>query len=216
MRIFVMADFHGDLLHVDRAGDLIRDADMVVLAGDLSGSGDRGSAESVVEAVEKYNGNILAVHGNCDGPGVHEMLSERGYSIHSRGVIAGGIGFFGLGGSRRTPMHTFTEYNEEQIAEFLRLGYSMVEKSGTRVLVSHTPPKKCRDRTFFGLSAGSPALREFMESNPFDLCLCGHIHEAYGADRSCGVLVVNSGSFRKGRYSSVEIGGGIKVESGRV
>ncbi|MCU0849243.1 MAG: metallophosphoesterase family protein [Spirochaetes bacterium] len=183
MRIFVMADFHGDLLHVDRAGDLIRDADMVVLAGDLSGSGDRGSAES---------------------------------SIHSRGVIAGGIGFFGLGGSRRTPMHTFTEYNEEQIAEFLRLGYSMVEKSGTRVLVSHTPPKKCRDRTFFGLSAGSPALREFMESNPFDLCLCGHIHEAYGADRSCGVLVVNSGSFRKGRYSSVEIGGGIKVESGRV
>ena len=47
---------------------------------------------------------------------------------------------------------------------------------------------------------GSTAVREFIEENQPDICLCGHIHEARAMDRIGRTLVVNPGPLVQGGY----------------
>ena len=62
-----------------------------------------------------------------------------------------------------------------------------------------------RPKASSSVVASSKAIRLFIESERVDLCICGHIHEAFGAERSNDTLVVNSGAFKKGSYALIEI-----------
>lgn len=216
MKIFAISDIHGETKHFDAAAGLMRAADMVVISGDIAKSGSLQSAKETLSMVEGITDAIMAVHGNWDRPEVLEYLDERGYNVHGRGIVRDGVGFFGVGGSSQTPMNTPSEYSEEEIAGFLEAGYREIAGAGRVVLVSHVPPRRVRDRTFLGLRAGSRAVREFLEKRPIDLCLTGHIHEAYGLESASGCMVVNSGSFKKGRYSIIEIGSTVRVKQGKL
>jgi hypothetical protein len=120
-----------------------------------------------------------------------------------------------MGGSSPTPLKTATEYTEKEIALTLQTGYEQVREASQTVLISHVPPRGVRDRSFLGLRGGSHSVKSFLEINPVNLCLCGHIHEAAGIERFCSTLVANSGSFKKGHYLSIEIGRDIVVTRGR-
>ncbi len=216
MKIFAVGDIHGEIKYFDDASEMIRSADLVVLCGDLTRRGDRADAERVVSCVERHTSSIVAVHGNWDRDEVRTFLEGKGYSLHGRGRIIEGIGFFGVGGSSQTPMNTACEYTEDEIAEFLNAGYRDIARAGKKVLVSHVPPRKVRDRTFIGLHGGSRAVSDFIANNSVDLCLVGHIHEAYGEERIKNSIVVNSGSFKKGRYSFIEIGDSITLKQGKL
>lgn len=216
MKIFAISDIHGEMKYFDAAAGLIREADLVVISGDIAKNGDVRSSREVLSLVEGITDAIVAVHGNWDRDEVLKLLEERGYSVHGRGIVRNGIGFFGVGGSSQTPMNTASEYSEEEIAGFLESGYRDVAGAGRVVLVSHVPPRRVRDRTFLGLRGGSRAVKEFLEKKPVDLCLTGHIHEAFGSENASGCVVVNSGSFKKGRYSLVEIGTTVRVDPGKL
>ncbi len=216
MKIFAISDIHGEMKHFAAAAGLIREADLVVISGDIARNGDLHSAREALSLIEGITDAIVAVHGNWDRAEVEDFLEERGYSVHGRGIVRGGIGFFGVGGSSQTPMNTASEYSEEEIAGFLEAGYRDVAGAVRRVLVSHVPPRRVRDRTFLGLHGGSRAVREFLETRPVDLCMTGHIHEAFGIENVSGCVVVNSGSFKKGRYSLIEIGTTVSVEQGKL
>lgn len=215
MKIIVISDIHGDISFLEAAKDEISSADLVIIAGDLSSRGDSSEAVAVIDAVESINNAVLAVHGNWDGKEVTAMLEERGYSLHGRGCLVGSTGFFGVGGSNKTPMNTPTEYSEDELRLFLQEGYSQVSSAERIVLVSHTPPRKTRDRTFIGLRGGSQGVRDFCEENRVDLCLCGHIHEAAGIEHLGGCLVGNPGSFKKGKYIIVEMDTEVRLRQGR-
>jgi Icc-related predicted phosphoesterase len=216
MKIFALGDIHGVTKYLEAAAELIRQADLVAILGDVSGNGTSESAEEVLNLIEGYNRNILAVHGNWDRKEVLDLFEERGYSIHSSGRIIQGIGFFGVGGSNVTPMNTVTEYIEEEILDYLRIGYNKIQGLKKIVLISHAPPKNSVDRTFLGLKAGSTSIREFVEENPIDLCLCGHIHEAAGIQIIGNCTVLNPGPFKKGRYAVIDIDEGIIVNPGKI
>ncbi len=205
MKIFALSDIHGDTKYIARSGELIRSADVVAIAGDISRSGKIDGARRVLEAIEVFNKNIVAVHGNWDRAEVIDLLEERGYCLHGTGRIINGIGFFGAGGSTPTPMKTASEYSEEEILDFMKSGYKAVKEARATVLISHTPPLNTRDRTFLGLRAGSQAVRDFIEERGVALCLCGHIHEARGTDWIGQSMVVNPGTFKKGRYAMITI-----------
>ena len=205
MKIFAISDIHGDIKYIEQASELIAKAELVIISGDISRSGKILSAERVLDSIEKYNRNILAVHGNWDRSEVIDLLEEKGYSIHNTGRIIKGTGFFGVGGSTPTPMKTASEYSEDEILDFLKTGYQSVKKAGTVVLVSHTPPLNTRDRTFLGLRGGSQAIRDFIVEHGVSLCLCGHIHEANGTAQLEKCAVVNPGSLKKGKYCLIEI-----------
>ncbi len=216
MKLFAVSDIHGAIKPIEKASSLIRHADWVVIAGDITRTKTRAEAVEVIACFEQYTTHILAVHGNWDRLEVKDFLEEKSYSLHGKGRIEDGVGFFGAGGSSPTPMKTATEYTEKEIALTLRTGYEQVQEASRVVLISHAPPRGVRDRSFLGLRGGSHSVRAFLEEHPLSLCLCGHIHEAAGIERWQNTLVANSGSFKKGRYLSVEIGPDLLVTPGRV
>lgn len=216
MKLFVIADIHGEKKYFKAAAERIALADLVVLCGDLAKSGTRASAEEVLAELERYSRKIVAVHGNWDRDEVRSMLEAKGYSLHGRGKIIDGVGFFGVGGSSQTPMNTASEYTEEEIGDYLAEGFRAVSVAEKKVLVTHAPPRRVRDRTFLGLRGGSRAIREFIDGTKIDLCLTGHIHEAYGSERAGECLVVNPGSFKKGRYSLVDLGNPVTADLGKL
>lgn len=69
-----------------------------------------------------------------------------------------------------------------------------------QVIVSHTPPFGCGDRTLEGERHGSTALLNRIERLPnLRLVVCGHIHEGFGSGWCFGVPVYNV-SFMDGGY----------------
>ena len=216
MKLFAVSDIHGAIKPINEAATLIREADLVVISGDITHTKTRAEAADVIACLEQYSTRILAVHGNWDRVEVKEFLEEKMYSLHGKGRILDGIGFFGLGGSSPTPLKTPTIYTEKEIDLTLRTGYEQVRNASKVVLISHAPPRGVRDRSFLGLRGGSFSVKAFLEERPVSLCLCGHIHEAAGIERFQSTLVANSGSFKKGHYLCVEIGPELSATSGRV
>lgn len=155
MKLYVFSDIHGDLSFLEAASEEMAAADLIIFAGDLSQRGSAKEAEKIIKTTEKINKNIAAVHGNWDKKEVCDMLEERGYSLHGRGMAIGSTGFFGVGGSSPTPMNTPTEYSEEELLQFLEKGYSQIASTEKKIMVSHTPPRKTRDRTFLGIRGKS-------------------------------------------------------------
>jgi Icc-related predicted phosphoesterase len=216
MKLFAISDIHGATKPIEEAAPLIRAADWVVISGDITHKKTRAEAVDVIACLEQFSKRILAVHGNWDKLEVQDFLEEKGYGLHGKGRILDETGFFGLGGSSPTPLNTATEYSEEEIAFTLQTGYEQVRGTSKVVLISHVPPRRVRDRSFIGLRGGSRSVKAFLEANQISLCLCGHIHEAHGIERFQNTLVANTGSFKKGRYVTVEIGPEIVAEPGRV
>jgi len=216
LKLFAISDIHGATKPINEAAPLIREADWVVIAGDITHTKTRAEAADVIACLEQYTTSILAVHGNWDRVEVNDFLEEKGYGLHGKGRLLDGVGFFGLGGSSPTPIKTSTVYTEQEIALTLRAGYGQLQEVSQAVLISHAPPRGVRDRSFIGLRGGSHSVKAFLEEYPVSLCLCGHIHEASGVERFQNTLVANSGSFKKGRYLSIEIGSGIVAIPGRV
>lgn len=216
MKIFAISDIHGNTGALIEAREYIKNSDVVIISGDITEYGSKKEAREILDQIEVYNKNILAVHGNIDKYEVFELLEEKGYSIHGTCRVIDGIAFFGVGGSSPTPMKTPTEYSEEKIMEFLRSGYSSVNGETKVILVSHTPPRGTRDRTYIGLRGGSKSIKKFLKANKIDLCLSGHIHEARGISRLGKSIVANSGCFKKGRYIAVEIGDKIRIKRKRI
>lgn len=216
MKIFAIADLHGTQWPIDVVKDQICESDIVIIAGDITKKGTREEAKQIVDKISQYNENMLCVHGNMDRTEVMEFLVEKGYSLHGRGGPVTNVGFFGVGGSNKTPMKTRTEYTEDEIWDILASGYEKIKDAETIVLVSHVPPRGLRDRTFFWKRVGSTSVMKFIEEKRINICLSGHIHEAGGYEYFNNTLVVNTGSFRTGKYASLDIGDTIFIKMGRV
>jgi putative phosphoesterase len=205
MKLFIISDMHGDISFLDLAVDMIKNADAIIISGDISKDARRKSAEYVLNEIKKYNKNILAVHGNWDGPEVLELLQEKNYSIHADGRILNGIGFFGTGGSSSNPIKTPTEYLDDELFEFLETGYKKISTAKKKIMITHMPALGMRDRTFFAQKAGSSRIKDFIEHYKIDLIISGHIHEAYGIEKTKYGIAANPGSFKKGYYLQADI-----------
>jgi uncharacterized protein len=216
MNLFVIADIHGAVEPIGRARDAIGSADAVVIAGDLSRRGASSDAERVIGAIEEINRNIIAVPGNWDGHRVIDMLQARNISVHGRTIRMGDVVFFGCGGAPKSFIRTPTVYTEKEIERFLDEGYGDALDVPNTVMVTHTPPRGILDRAIFRIHAGSRAVREFIESRAPRLVVCGHIHEDPGVQQYHNTLVVNPGSFRKGKFCRVVIHGAVRAEQGTV
>lgn len=207
MLILAFGDVH---MQPDRAAEIpeIRRADCVVVTGDLTIRGGEREIRSALEPILALSPRVYAQIGNMDTGRAHAWLTEKKLNLHGRGVRVGDVGLFGVGGSTPTPFGTPSEFPEEQIAAWLRQAYAEVEGLPFRVLISHTPPYGTLvDQVRGGRHAGSRSVREFLETHPCDVCVCGHIHESVGTDRLGGCLVLNPGPLSGGGYVRVECNG---------
>ncbi len=218
MRLLCFSDIHG---RIDGIGAILKSTgsvDTVVLSGDITQKGNYNTAESVVSVFLDSGLRILAVPGNMDTEEVIRFLEDKRINLHEKSSIVGNIGFIGLGGSVKTPMNTPLEISEAEMEQALKRSYDDVKETKFKVLITHTPPKRSSlDRVFAGIHAGSGAVRNFIENNKIDLCICGHIHESGGEEVINGCRCVNTGAYKNGNYCIADIGlKGIKIERRKV
>lgn len=206
MKLLCVSDFHGGSGRIEGLSAV----DVLVILGDITHFGDRVRAMEILEGFKSAK-RLLAVPGNCDNLDVNEALVELDIDLHSRGRIVGDVGFFGLGGSNRTPFNTPQEYSEYELWDFLAKGYEQVKDSPIKVMASHPPPFNTDLDKTGGMHVGSKKVREFIETYEPDLVLCGHIHEARGQDTIGKTVIINPGPFHTG-HALVNIGAEIKVE----
>jgi uncharacterized protein len=201
MKIVSFGDIHEDISNLKPLKNELETADVVIISGDLTNYNGRKEAQKVIEAIMKYNKNVLAQLGNLDKFEVNDYLTEKGINLHRNGYIKDGIGIFGVGGSNPTPFRTPTEFSEGEIEAFLLEGYEKVKKARFKIMVPHVPPNGTKiDVIRNGAHVGSHKVRDFIEKHRPDISISGHIHEARGNDKIGNTLIFNAGMFREGGY----------------
>ena len=209
MKIVNIVDIHGNIKPIDSIGDALASADLVIIAGDLTNFGGAEDAREVLDAVGKYNRNILAVTGNCDKKEVDEYLSAKNMNLHGKTVDADGIPITGAGGSLPCPSPTPNVYTEEEYGEIFG-GAKAGADGGPGILVSHQPPfDTLNDKISNGAHVGSKTVREFIERYQPLVCFTGHIHEAPGIDTIGRTKIVNPGPLGTRSYAYLDVTDGI-------
>ena len=208
MKIVSFGDVHMATRNLDRMTEVMRDAELVIVSGDLTNFGGADDARKVLEAVRSACPKVLALPGNLDQPDVMPFLENEGVALHGKGMIVGSVAILGCGGSNLTPFHTPTEFTEEEIYDTLMRGYREVAGHRPLLMICHTPPRETKcDRIRSGQSVGSTAARRFIEEIAPDACISGHIHESAGTDRIGSTIVLNAGPFSAGGYIVVRSNG---------
>ncbi len=206
MKIIQLSDIHGNPGFVGKIEEELRGADVIALTGDVTMFGSAKGARAIVERIMALNGNVIAVPGNCDPPGVVEYLSEAGISLHGTGRRIEGYFFAGFGGSLPCPGRTPLEFDEEEIASGLELAVADAEPGDPVVLVMHTPPfGSVADILSSGVHSGSRSLADFIRRTKPLLCMSGHIHESAGEGFLGDTLVVNPGPAPHGMFALITI-----------
>lgn len=201
-----IGDLHGDVSRVGRIPG-IREAQAVLISGDITDYGSKAHAERLLGEIERFNSKILAQIGNMDTADVEKYLEERGFNVHARTTDLGfHVGLVGVGYSTPTPFGTPSEVSDAQIADWLDQAMKEGRRHKHLILMAHNAPFGTKiDRVGFGHSVGSSAVREFIERHQPDVCIAGHIHESKGVDRIGQTQIVNSGLFSTGGYVLIRL-----------
>lgn len=193
-------------------------ADLLILNGDLTNFGTVEDAQKVISAASMAASSVVAQFGNLDQPEVNEFLEEANINLHNQArLIDGALCLVGVGGSNITPFSTPSEFSEAALGGFAEQGYQqalqllseskeLAKKPIPLILVSHTPPYETSvDRLSNGTPVGSSAIRKFIIKRQPDLCICGHIHEAAGADMLGRTPIYNPGQLADGGWLEIDI-----------
>ncbi len=92
MRLIAVTDIHGDHRKSRKLAEVLREEefDALLVAGDLTHFSGSGEARKVLKPLLELGKPLFAVHGNCDGRDVPELLSELGVNVHDNRVELGG------------------------------------------------------------------------------------------------------------------------------
>ncbi len=194
-------DIHDDtsgLAHIPE----IDQANAIIITGDMTNFGGVLEAKQVIAPVQKYNEQIFAQIGNMDKFEVTDWLVENKWNLHTEvHEIAPDLVIFGVGASTITPFATPSEFPESKFAAWLEECWQKASSWKNTVLISHNPPKDTLCDDIGGnVHVGSSAVREFIEKNQPDICICGHIHEARNVDKIGRTTIINPGNFGAGGY----------------
>lgn len=207
MNIMAFGDIHEYLHPLVPLAAQLRQADLLLVTGDLTRWRGADTAAKVLQALQHYNPHVLAQVGNTDEWETHHYLNHLGINLHGQGHRRGDLGIFGVGGSNATPFATPTEFREEEIVEYLLAGYEMVKDAPFTLLVAHCPPyHTALDRIHAGYHVGSRGVRQFIETYQPDICISGHIHESPGEEYLGKTLLLNPGMLAQGGYVTVTVG----------
>lgn len=206
MIIIALTDLHGKIEHLPAISGILQEADLVLIAGDITNFGGWDQAERIISSISKYSKRVLAVGGNCDSPSVEDYLNSEGINLHCNYVNINGLSFAGVGGSLPCPGKTLNESPDDDFGIFLSGVAAEITSSDRFVLMTHQPAWGTKvDAVGEDKHCGSVAIREFIEKNSPLLAISGHIHEAPGVDSIGDTVVINPGPFHRGQYGYIEI-----------
>lgn len=200
MRLFAIADPHGNYSAIvpllKKAGNI----DAVLIAGDIT---NFGPSEKASELIGLFSQKVMAVPGNCDTLSMAQFLDSSSASLHDKVENFKGITFAGFGGSNPTPFCTPFEIEECDIEERLdHLMHDALRMKQPVVLLTHAPPYGILD-TVGDNHVGCRSLAKYL--GRVSLIVCGHIHEARGVREQNGTIVVNPGMAASGYAALIDI-----------
>ncbi len=213
MNLLVLGDHHGDventLTYLEKLSKF--KFDVIVYSGDFTdvntpkGFNQEDIAELIIEELKTLKKPIVAVPGNTDTKNVVELLEKNGISVHGKGKIIGGFGFYGYGGAK-TPFNTSLEPSEDELRLGLESAWKDVANTKQKIQVTHAPPYGTRvDIVRGGLHVGSKVVEEFIRTHKPVAAISGHVLEARGTDMLDGVFIINPGKFSEGYFGLVNI-----------
>ncbi len=188
----------------------INQAQAIIITGDMTNFGGIAEVKQVIEPMQQYNKRIFAQIGNMDKMEATTWLVENKYNLHTEvHEIAPDLVMFGVGASTITPFATPSEFPEETFATWLDECWQKANAWKNSLLISHNPPKDTLCDDIGGnVHVGSIAVREFIEKNQPNICICGHIHEAKSVDKIGETTIINPGNFAAGGYVLVRYSDG--------
>lgn len=217
MKIIAFGDIHMATNEARRIPGL-KEADLVLLNGDLTNYGSSKETRSVLDDIMSINPNVLAQFGNLDGPDVNDYLEKLGINLHGQArLVQGEVCLIGVGGSNFTPFNTPSEFLEKDIShlagrayqqglDYISLARPLHNRNIPVILVSHVPPYNTQvDKLHNGKHVGSKAIRAIIEQYQPDLCITGHIHEAKGKDIILKTPIYNHGMLKQGGWVTIDI-----------
>ena len=217
MKIIAFGDIHMATSEAWRIPG-IREADLVILNGDLTNYGRTEEAKSVLDDILAINPNVLAQFGNLDRQEINDYLEDLDLNLHGQArLVQGKVCLVGLGGSNPTPFNTPSEFPEQELLTTAEhairqgLGYTaLAEPLHKRriplIFISHAPPYNTSvDRLYNGKHVGSSSVRAIIKQYQPDLCISGHIHEAKGKDTLDRTQICNPGMLKRGGWVTIHI-----------
>ena len=206
MKILIFSDIHGRKDLFCKIYQEIREADLVILPGDITHFGGIEDLIQILNEIKKYNQNVLAISGNCDNFTTTDVIDNWNVCINNKKIQKYDLIFVGLGGSLPCPCKTLHEFKESDFKNILENEPFKSCVSKEFIFVTHEPPYKTKvDKAWGKIHVGSREIRKYIEVKKPILCICGHIHEAKGIDEISGAKVVNPGSFKHGNYGLIFI-----------
>lgn len=217
MKIIAFGDIHMATGEARRIPG-IKDADLVILNGDLTNYGGTKEAKKVLDDILTLNPNVLAQFGNLDGREINDYLENLDLNLHGQArLVQGKVCLVGLGGSNPTPFNTPSEFSERELLaiadrairqgrDYTALAEPLHKRRIPLIFVSHAPPCNTSvDRLHSGKHVGSAAVRTIIEQYRPDLCISGHIHEARGRDTLLSTPILNPGMLRRGGWVTLHL-----------
>jgi Icc-related predicted phosphoesterase len=190
VKLLAFSDLHRDTEQAARLVERSSEADVVIAAGDFASVHE--GLEEMIDTLKPISVPTILVPGNNETEDALRAACggwEGARVLHGQGTEIDGTQFYGLGaGVPITPWDWSFDLDDEQAAERLA---GCPEDA---VLVVHSPPKGHCDRSSAGDHLGSKAILEAIEAKRPRLAVCGHIHEAWGAEDEIGpTKVINLG-----------------------
>lgn len=190
MQILAFSDLHRDLDQAARLVERSSEADVVIGAGDFASVHE--GLEETIGALDGIGVPTVLVPGNNETADALRAACagwDSAAVLHGEGTEVDGTQFFGLGaGVPITPWDWSFDLDEDEAAE------KLAGCPEGAVLVVHSPPKGHCDTSSSGDHLGSRAILEAIEAKRPQLAVCGHIHEAWGAESEIGpTRVMNLG-----------------------
>src|SRR5512142_3481459 len=209
MRIAAVADLHFSPQNYDRLREpmsRVRDeADVLVLAGDLTNYGKPPEMESLLNAIVRLRIPTVAILGNHDYESGHQeelirmMTAEGIKALDGTGYERDGVGFAGtkgfLGGFGRSVLTAFGErevkaFVQAAIDEGLKLERALSQlRTDKRIVVLHYSPIAA---TVIGEAQeifpflGTSRLAEVVDRHGADLVVHGHAHHGQLEGKTVG------------------------------
>ena len=190
MKLLAFSDLHRDLDQAASLAERSSDADVVIAAGDFASVHE--GLEETIDALRPIATPTVLVPGNNETADALRAACEgwdAATVLHGEGTEIEGREFFGLGaGIPVTPWDWSFDLDEDEAAQ------KLAGCPEGAVLVVHSPPKGHCDQSSSGDHLGSQAILDAIEAKRPPLAVCGHIHEAWGAQSEIGpTRVMNLG-----------------------
>lgn len=207
MLFLVVSDIHGNRRRTRTLYEKYKGYkfDYVLINGDITQFQGIDAAEEILSILSRLGNKTYYVPGNCDPPKLLTIEEIAGVkNIHGKlfelDINSKKLYIVGLGGSIKTPFHTWIEFGEEEYEKILP------QPKKPFILMAHNPPYNTKiDRTWRGINAGSKVIRKYIEDNNPILGIHGHIHEAVGKDMIEDTIIINPGPLQSGNYVILDI-----------